>query len=589
MKHKLINFTIIGTACALGFGIFSSQTKLVKPVEAATHTENYDPYYYEGNYYNNLDKSGEEGLDGSFRKALGSYVFPKGWYTYGGGGSDHLSTQLQYADEDPNNPSNMIYLYTRESVKKNAASSWNREHCWPQSCSSGCWGTGNAGTDILHIRPTYNTTNSTRGNDRYGETGKNNPLTYQGMPFGYSSGSIFEPLDCVKGDVARIIMYVWATYYDYYHVSSLKITNAFTSYDTLLEWHMADVPDVLEGNRNDYCETSKQKNRNPFVDHPEFAWKIFGDSASAEVKNRCKQFYPENAEKRLTKIELSGQPTKKEYVSGQSFDPTGLTVTATYSDESSETLPNNICEWLPAKLRAGQTKVTCSYGGQTATYEGITVSPAPAPTIQGSYGICFRSDIEDNSFPIAANEVLNKCVPTNTLVESVNEATNIYAGEFGIRVDNQGSITFKLKDIAKTPNIESIYFVSQPVSKATEVDVKLNNEDISFESSDDMHVLHIAGYFDEGITTITLSTKEAFILSEFGINVKEVVPPPPSSSSSSEAPSSEQSSEPSSSSSTPGENKKSNGCNGSIVAVASLTSIGALIGSVLLLSKKRKK
>lgn len=53
-----------------------------------------------------------------------------------------------------------------------------------------------------------------------------------------------------------------------------------------------DKPDVLEGNRNNYAEGSIQGNRNPFVDHPELAWKIFGDSASSAVKNACMEAYP---------------------------------------------------------------------------------------------------------------------------------------------------------------------------------------------------------------------------------------------------------------------------------------------------------
>lgn len=596
MKNKLIKLTIATALFLCGAGLVANQNKTVAPVEAATHVDNFDPYTYTGTYYDALDKTGTEGLYGTFRSKLGSYIFPKGWYTYGGGGSDHLSTQLQYADEDPTNKSNMIYLYTRDSVKKNAASSWNREHVWPQSNSKGNkgqhWGTSEAGTDILHIRPTYNTTNSTRGNDKYGNTNKSNPVTYNGMPYGYSSGSIFEPLDSVKGDVARIIMYVWTAYYDYYDDTGLLITKTFTNYDTLLEWHMLDKPDVSEGYRNDYSQTSKQKNRNPFVDHPEYAWKIFGDSASADVKNRCKQTYPGN-EKVATKIEISGEATKKQYTAGESFDPTGLTVTATYTDNTTAVIANDKCSWEPKRLRAGLTSVTCKYDGLSATYEGITVVAGPAPTIQGTYGIVFTQDNEASSFPIAANELLTGYAANNTLVDEVTSVQNVYPGENGLQIDNRGSIVFKLKDVAKTPDIQSVYFVSSQGAEEVEVDVKLNEEDISFSSADGVHTINIAGYFDEGLSTITISTTKAFELTEFGINVKQkeqpVPPQPQPSSSSSSEPVSESSIPESSSSEPSGENKGKAGCNGSIIAVASLTGITALVGSVLLLSKKRKK
>ena len=597
MKNKLIKLTIATALFVCGASYASiNQNRAITPVEAATHVENFDPYTYTGTYYDALDKTGTEGLYGTFRSKLSSYIFPKGWYTYGGGGSDHLSTILQSADEDPTNKSNMIYLYTRDSVKKNAASSWNREHVWPQSLSrnsSGVqhWGQTQAGTDILHIRPTYNTTNGERDNDKYGNTNKSNPLTYNGMPYGYETGTTFEPLDSVKGDVARIIMYVWTAYYDYYNDSSLLITKTFTNYDTLLEWHMLDKPDVHEGYRNDFSQTSRQKNRNPFVDHPEYAWKIFGDSASADVKNRCKQTYPGN-EKIASKIEISGEATKKQYTAGESFDPTGLTVTATYTDNTTAVIANDKCSWEPKKLRAGLTSVTCKYDGLSATYSGITVVPGPTPEIQGTYGIVFTKDNEESSFPIAANEVLTGYTANNTLVEEVTSAQSVYPSENGLQIDNRGSIVFKLKDAAKTPDIQSVYFVSKQGTEEVEVDVKLNDEDISFSSADGVHTINIAGYFDEGLSTITISTTKAFELGEFGINVKQKeqpVPPGPSSSSSSEPVS--ESSIPESTSSTPSDNggNKKAGCNGSIIAVASLTGFTALVGSVLLLSKKRKK
>ena len=597
MKNKIIKLTIATALFVCGASYVSiNQNRAITPVEAATHVENFDPYTYSGTYYDALDKTGTEGLYGTFRSKLSSYIFPKGWYTDGGGGSDHLSTILQSADEDPTNKSNMIYLYTRDSVKKNAASSWNREHVWPQSLSrnsSGVqhWGTTQAGTDILHIRPTYSTTNSERDNDKYGNTNKSNPLTYNGMPYGYETGTTFEPLDSVKGDVARIIMYVWTAYYDYYNDSSLLITKTFTNYDTLLEWHMLDKPDVHEGYRNDFSQTSRQKNRNPFVDHPEYAWKIFGDSASADVKNRCKQTYPGN-EKIASKIEISGEATKKQYTAGESFDPTGLTVTATYTDNTTAVIANDKCSWEPKRLRAGLTSVTCKYDGLSATYEGITVVPGPTPEIQGTYGIVFAKDNEESSFPIAANEVLTGYTANNTLVEEVTSAQSVYPSENGLQIDNRGSIVFKLKDVAKTPDIQSVYFVSKQGTEEVEVDVKLNEEDISFSSTDGVHTINIAGYFDEGLSTITVSTTKAFELEEFGINVKQKeqpVPPGPSSSSSSEPVS--ESSIPKSTSSTPSDNggNKKAGCNGSIIAVASLTGFTALIGSVLLLSKKKRK
>lgn len=301
MKTKKLIFRIIGLSTVLALGVSAMFFKHSSPikVEAAQILENFDPYTYAGNYYSNaeVDFEAEGGMNGALRQKITSISVPKGFYTYSGNGEHKLSTQLQYADEDPTNSSNMIYFYTRNSVTKTNGTvdgtiMWNREHVWCQSLSNDNWGTSEAGTDILHLRPSYESTNKSRGNTPYGNTGHKTLKTYSGMNFGWTGNGYFEPLDSVKGDVARIIMYLWTTYYGYKAYNPLNILSVFDSYDTLLSWHTLDKPDALEGNRNDYSESSDQKNRNPFVDHPELAWKIFGDEVSSSVKNACMTAYP---------------------------------------------------------------------------------------------------------------------------------------------------------------------------------------------------------------------------------------------------------------------------------------------------------
>ena len=299
MKIKKIFFRVIGLSTVLALGVSAMFFKHSSPikVEAAQNLNNYDPYTYSGSYYDSIDFDAEGGLNGALRQAITNLSVPKGFYTYGSNGETHLSTQLQYADEDPTNSNNMIYFYTRNSVPKTNGTvdgtiMWNREHVWCQSLSSANWGKTEAGTDILHLRPTYESTNKSRNDSPYGTTGHAVTKTYSGMNFGWTGNNYFEPLDSTKGDVARIIMYLWTTYNGYKAYNPLNILNIIESYDTLLAWHTADKPDLLEGHRNDYSQTSRQKNRNPFVDHPELAWKIFGDSVSTSVKNACMEAYP---------------------------------------------------------------------------------------------------------------------------------------------------------------------------------------------------------------------------------------------------------------------------------------------------------
>ena len=87
------------------------------------------------------------------------------------------------------------------------------------------------------------------------------------------SGNFFEPQDSVKGDCARICLYRWVTYFA---ARKTPLTNVTDSVETLVRWSNEDLPDAKEKLRNDRVQASKQKNRNPFVDHPEWVNIIFG-------------------------------------------------------------------------------------------------------------------------------------------------------------------------------------------------------------------------------------------------------------------------------------------------------------------------
>ena len=240
-------------------------------------------------YYKNITDSLSGGADGELRQKLTALIKPYEVPTYGGnGGGYRLTNELQNADEDPNNSSNMIFFYTQESKvkgKSDGAAYWNREHVWPQANSNGCWGQEDAGADMLHIRPTYEETNLARGNLKYGKV-SGSYQTYNGYQYG-KIGTYFEPTDQVKGDAARICMYVWVAWYDHYGKNKIPaLTNVFESIATMLEWHLQDTPSQQELNRNNYVQNSRQRNRNPFVDHPEYACRIWGNTNST-TKSLC--------------------------------------------------------------------------------------------------------------------------------------------------------------------------------------------------------------------------------------------------------------------------------------------------------------
>ena len=381
IKKHIPTLIALTAVLTLGVSLYVNHNKPRTEINAAQVNENFAPYTYSGSYYSGINFSASEGMDGTLRSDLTSLIRPKGFVDYSTG----LSQHCQQADEDQNNKSNMILFYTRDSVKKQAAGTWNREHVWPKALSNGNWGTSQGGTDILHLRPTYVKPNSTRSSHPFGNATGGNTLVYEGMTYGKLAGDIFEPLDCVKGDVARIIMYMWTAYRGYSGYSELRITDVFSDYNTLIEWHTMDKPDALEGHRNDYVQTTIQKNRNPFVDHPELGWKIFGNNVSNSVKSACMAAYPANGG---TPIDPKGLSLNKETATVQvgkttqlnaSLEPYGASGTITWS--SNNTAVATVNNGTVTGKTVGEAVITATCGSFS---DSCTVTVLEAVNIYGT-------------------------------------------------------------------------------------------------------------------------------------------------------------------------------------------------------------
>ncbi|MEV7288141.1 endonuclease [Streptomyces sp. NPDC093252] len=189
---------------------------------------------------------------------------------------------LKVTDQDPRNASNVVLLYSGISRAKTAnggsTGQWNREHVWAQS--HGDFGTATGpGTDLHHLRPEDVQVNSTRGNKDFDNGGS---------AFTNSGGSLtdsnsFEPRDAVKGDVARMILYMAVRYEGTDGWPNLEpndtVTNGSVPYhgrlSVLKQWNDEDPPDAFEERRNDLIYTNYQANRNPFIDHPEWVEAIW--------------------------------------------------------------------------------------------------------------------------------------------------------------------------------------------------------------------------------------------------------------------------------------------------------------------------
>ena len=184
-----------------------------------------------------------------------------------------------FTDCENNNSETISCFYTGNDLDStwDSGTTWNREHCWPKSKTpagdANNNSTGEVG-DIMTLRPTTSSINSSRGNKAYGQSsGYYNPNGHTGGKYD------------LRGDVARIVLfgyvrwgntsYMWGT------------SGVMENVDVLLDWIAADPVDTWELGRNDSGE-SITGTRNVFVDYPELAFILFGEEVPANLQTPSK-------------------------------------------------------------------------------------------------------------------------------------------------------------------------------------------------------------------------------------------------------------------------------------------------------------
>lgn len=160
---------------------------------------------------------------------------------------------------------------------------WNREHVYPNSLANPDLDQGGINgppyADAHNLRPCDSQRNSSRGNKKFIDGSGNSGAT----------GTGWYPGDEWKGDVARIIMYMYLRYDERTLPSNVGIgSNSDTPDDMIdlfLQWNADDPVSDIEKLRNPYHENTSnsdaQGNRNPFIDNPRLATRIW-DGPEAE-------------------------------------------------------------------------------------------------------------------------------------------------------------------------------------------------------------------------------------------------------------------------------------------------------------------
>lgn len=216
---------------------------------------------------------------------------------------------LDIYSEKPSGPDSYEFYYGSDQQDDGSGGTaegqkFNREHIIPQSYFNSVTPMY---SDAHFILPTDKYVNAQRGNYPFGKVATATLTTSNGskkgnnLNSGYSAGYtgvVFEPIDEFKGDVARMFFYFVTCYEtqlpDFYSAVNESSTQAKAMFDgttghsfsptflnILLTWNAQDPVSQREIDRNNAIY-GRQANRNPFIDHPEYAATIWGTVAGVD-------------------------------------------------------------------------------------------------------------------------------------------------------------------------------------------------------------------------------------------------------------------------------------------------------------------
>ena len=336
---------------------------------------------------------------------------------------------------------------------------WNKEHTWAKSL--GNFGeTAPAGTDLHHLIAADQNNNNYHSNLDFGDviSGATNVLDERGNisgKTGYSSLSgtkkVYEPADEYKGDIARMVFYMATRYLTYSStgnpqlrlvenvVGGTTVTSSASVYGELgilshyLQWNEEDPVDAYEIKRNNLIYHNFQGNRNPYIDHPEWAEIVFDTTysgAGATIASGTSSVgnnpaWAAASGVTLSSISVNASSMLTTYALNEPFDSTGLVVTATMSDSSTKVVTGWTTDYdgITSFASSGNKTVTVTYveGGVTKTttftitVENKTLSSLSLNTTSVTTTFPFQATFQHDNLVVTANY---SDTSTRTILES---------------------------------------------------------------------------------------------------------------------------------------------------------------------------
>ncbi len=417
------------------------------------------------------------------------------------------NTILDPYSENPNGPD--PYTFTPGTDECGSYNSegdcYNKEHVIPQSVFNE---QTPMRSDAHELLPTDGRVNGFRGSFPFGRVDDSNLTNQNGITnptqngsklggnlnSGYSagySGTVFEPIDEFKGDIARIHFYFatryedqvagWGGYAMFNGTSDVVFEETFLN--ILLQWHAMDPVSQKEIDRNNNIFYNHQSNRNPFVDHPEYVNAIWNPTPDTEAPSMPTNLIASNPTDNTIDLNWTAATDNVAvtsydiYVEGiNSFNTSGTNFTV-----PGLTPDTNYCFTIKAKDAAGNESGFSNQACETTTDNGVGVNCMAEtfesiPANAGNY--VTRTWTGDNGGDWTATEartdqtITNRAItirggsltaPTTTggigsftvTTKRVFGGTN---GTFNLKVNNTivGTIPYGDQDVAQTITIQNI-------------------------------------------------------------------------------------------------------------------------------------
>ena len=370
-KLKIISFLSLVFASVAFIGNVKANNE-TEVVEAADAT-NADTYY--SSLY---DSSGNIKYKGSSLKNALNTIISNGHTNKGYG---DLAGIYKTSDVDPSSSSKVVLYYTgqKKSWDFSSYSSYdiNREHVWCQSLFGNSTNTQSSPySDAHQVRPCDASLNSSRSNSYYDE------LTSYTKSDSYGNvwtGDVFYPQADYRGDVARICFYV-ATRYTNLSLGTTSGSYKMGNINALLKWNLQYGVSSSETKRNN-AVAKVQGNRNPFIDHPEYAAYIYGDTNSTTKSIVASYTYDItfntnggssiNTQEviKFAKVVKPSNPTKSGYTFGGWY--TNSSLTTAYDFDTKVTGNKTLYAKWTSNSSSGDSSSSGSTGSSTSTPAGV--------------------------------------------------------------------------------------------------------------------------------------------------------------------------------------------------------------------------